>query len=103
MNEVRLEFVRHLNFRIGGKLREGKLVIHRIKRMEGDSECWACHWFLTDFSPEDAKTYGDDPLDALLNCVRFISSLIDTEKKRGNAIWWKQEDDRAGLECLLPL
>jgi hypothetical protein len=103
MNEIRLGIARDLKLRIGGQLRQGRLAIHSIKKLDGEDECWACHWFLTDLSPQDARTFGDDPLDALLNCVRFISSVIDNEMKHGNAIWWKQEDDKAGLECLLPL
>src|SRR5205809_3708869 len=96
MSIIPLKIERSLNFRIDGKTAQGFLKVGDLRKKESESnlaECWACSWSLSEIHPETAEVCGEDPLDALLNCLRLIRTLIENHKSIGYEVWWLAEGD----------
>ena len=103
MKELEFKIERQLSFRVRGQLKSGKLCIGGLQkdsRSERDSP-WICFWSLSEIHPETGNIYGEDPLDALLNCVRFLINLIEKHKSNGIEVWWNREGDLARLTPVL--
>jgi hypothetical protein len=98
LSTFRLE--RTLHFQFGDSETTGVLFIGDIRWIEEKNK-WACHWSLSHVHPEIGKTYGSDPLDALVKAIDFLSILIRGSEADGLVVWWEQRNDHAGL--LFPL
>ena len=92
---------RVLQFEIRGKYSTGKLYIGGLRRdSEEEDGFWACDWSLDEIHPKVGKINGIDGLDALLNCVLFVTNLIQRHASIGYEIWWHEKGDMAGLSLL---
>jgi hypothetical protein len=97
MTNLELKLCRELTFRIRGKVSKGSLQIHRISKIE-NKDRWACYWSLAYVHPEIGRIFGEDPIDALFQCLDFIGNLIRGSEKDGLGIWWQYEGDHCGLQ-----
>ena len=92
----KLEFRRELRYRIHGEYVTGELFVGDIvPRSDGK---WLCHWSLSFVHPEIGVQFGDDPLDALYECLFFVGRLIHGSELDGLQIWWRIEGDHAGFD-----
>ena len=93
---IELNFQRELTFCIRGETKKGLLQIFKVRPVEGRDR-WECHWSLAYVHPEVGRIFGDDPLDAIFQCLDFIGNLITGSQKNGLRVWWQYEGDSCGL------
>lgn len=93
-NTIKLGLERDLNFRADAKIFSGTLKIDRIELTSTGR--WSCHWSC-EYLCDDGHVFGDDPLDALVCCLRLISGLIVDAPKTGLTVWWKEIGDNGRL------
>ena len=62
-----------------------------------ERETWACHWSIHQIHPEEAKLYGEDPLQALDLTLHFLANLIRGSIEDGIDMWWLNEGDQCGF------
>ena len=92
-----ITFERSLRFqRADGSEVNGKLVIGDLEWNEKRSK-WACRWSIEPIHPECGEIYGEDPLDAFIRALDFLSILIRGSEDDGLKIWWKLPDDHVGI------
>jgi hypothetical protein len=98
-NRISCRLQREVNLSSGGEQSKILLTIHGIVRVQEPpgKACWACLWSLGKIHPRVGRIYGEDPLAALLNCVRFLIMVLKNEESLGHRIWWLQEGDCGGL------
>lgn len=90
-----IQLSRELTFEINGEQKKGVLRIDGVEQLTETK--WACYWSLSYINPERAKIYGADALDALTNCLNFITDLIRGSEEDGLKIWWHCEGDHGGM------
>ena len=95
---LRLERVLH--FQLSDQETTGTLFVGDIRWQE-EKKKWVCHWSLSNVHPEIGQIYGDDPLDALIKTLDFLSVLIRGSENDGLIVWWQNRNDHAGI--LFPL
>jgi hypothetical protein len=69
-----------------------------IASAEGMAERWYCRWSLTPLHPTGGRSYGEDPLQAITNCIAFLRHLFANYDRRGLSIYWLQKGDLGGFE-----
>ena len=90
------DFRRKLIFHIEGEEKEGELFVGDVKaRPDGT---WLCHWSMSYVHPEIGMQVGDDPLDAIYHCIRFIEKLIRGSEEDGLQIRWRFAGDHGGFD-----
>lgn len=89
-------FRREVSFRIRGEEERGELFVGELE--ERPDGTWLCHWSLTHVHPERGAQVGDDPLDAIYQCLRFVEELIKGSEQDGLIIWWRFRGDHAGFD-----
>ena len=92
---------RDLHIDFAGRETRGRLVIGKLRRKRKRGEltaCWSWSWSLSELHPQEGDVCGEDPLNALQNCLRLIRLLIQNHKELGYEIWWLQKGDEGGLE-----
>jgi hypothetical protein len=58
---------------------------------------WQCDWSLEVLHPERGWIYGEDPLDAFMQCAHFIGGLLQGFDEDGCHVWWRWKGDGGGL------
>lgn len=99
-SETAFELVRDVHIRVRGRHRRGKLVIGAPKRKPHNGKLaptWACSYAITGIDDVGTEICGEDPLDALVNCLRFVRKLIEKHKSIGYEVWWLEEGDNGCL------
>jgi hypothetical protein len=92
-----LAFERELEFLIGGEWKKGRIYVGEL--VKATPTRWACHWSISYICPEKGRIYGDDPLDALFGCLRFVGRLIRGSEEDGLVVKWRLDGDHAGFEA----
>lgn len=92
--EFRLE--RNINVRWHGVESPGPLTVGPIRWLP-ERGSWACYWSIHQIHPEEAKLYGDDPIQALERTLRFVANLIRGSIEDGIDMWWQNEGDECGF------
>lgn len=90
-------FRRRIRRRLQGKLRSEELVIELPERLEGGpglATVWRCQWSLSKTSPSRQPVYGEDALDALINCLVFLKTTLLED---GSNASWLEPGDEIGL------
>jgi len=103
-NNLELNIDRPLHFVINGRRSLGKITLGTLRKkpQKGDlGECWGCLCSISHISPKPREVCGEDPLDALLNCARFLKGLIVGHKDLGYKVYWLSEGDDGGLDQIL--
>ncbi|SRR6266550_3978332 len=93
---IDVRFERELQFMIRGERKTGTLFVGDL-RYDSERRRWGCHWSLSFVHPEIGRLFGDDPLDAFVTTLDFVSSLIRGSEQDGLVVWWRYEGDHAGL------
>jgi hypothetical protein len=102
--ETKIDFIiqrkLHLSSRRSGQKTKTSIVsIGGIERMPGGHD--ACYFKVPLHSRKRKKIYGEDPMQALLLCLRHVRELIQTEMEHRNVdIWWVKKGDGGGFELL---
>ena len=99
MSELTVSFRRDLKFRLRGEIEEGQLFIGDVRKQEDGQ--WVCYWSLSFVHPELGKHYGNDALDSMYKCIRFVGGLIRGSEEDGLQVWWRFEGDHAGFDVPL--
>jgi hypothetical protein len=84
-----------LTFEIEGKNQKGELFVGKL--VQRDDGRWICHWSLSVVHPELGQQFGDDPLDALYQCLRFVEELIKGCEEDGLKVHWRFQGDHCGF------
>lgn len=93
--EFRLE--RTIRVRRGvGPETAGPLTVGPIRWLP-ERRRWACYWSIHVIHPEEARLYGDDPMQALDRTLEFIGNLIRGSIEDGFEMWWRFEGDACGF------
>ena len=99
--DIVLNFRRELSFRTVADTRKGEVHIERISFI-ADRRCWACYWSISFIRPRsDQPIYGEDPLQALILTLSFITSLLRSPGTPDLQIWWLTEGDNGGFPVQL--
>ena len=77
---------RKLHFSFRGKHRTGFVTIGSI--FQKSNGVWACRCRIAVILHRAANTYGEDPLQALTLCLKFVRDLIRGSEEDGWEIWW---------------
>jgi hypothetical protein len=93
--DFRLERIIHV--RRGERESSGPLTIGPIRWLP-ERQSWACFWSIHGIHPEEAKLYGEDPIQALDITLAFLSNLIHGSIEDGYQMWWLDEGDACGLK-----
>jgi hypothetical protein len=96
--------VDHFNFRLertihvlwNGVPSTGPLTLGPIEWLPTRKR-WACHWSIHAIHSEQAKMYGDDPIQALDQTIKFITDFIRRSIEDGIQMWWQYEGDICGF------
>ena len=59
--------------------------------------CWACSWSVHVIHPEEARIYGEDPIQALDRTLWFLMKFIHGHIEEGFSMWWQHEGDACGF------
>jgi hypothetical protein len=99
MESFNFTLEREVSIEIRGRRSTGKLRVGGIEKTDSADPdgFWVCYWSLDEIHPSVGKIYGVDALDALLNCIQFLRTLIERHKEAGYRVWWNAEGDDAGL------
>lgn len=95
MDYGQLTLKRELDIEFEGESRKVELFVGNVIA-RGDGR-WVCHWSLGLVHPDVGKQFGDDPLDAIYQCLRFIEELIKGFEKDGLRARWRFEGDHCGF------
>jgi hypothetical protein len=101
MHDQSIVISRDLHMTVAGRKTRGKLLIGNLRKKDKTADlaaCWCCSWSLTQVHPDKADVCGEDPLDALQNCLRLVRSLIQNHKDLGYDVWWLEKGDEGGLD-----
>jgi hypothetical protein len=88
-------YKRSLNIVVEGETHSTTLYIVKLEQISDGQ--WACYWTMEFVQPQEARIYGDDPLQALYRCINFIEDLIKGLNKIGKTIWWTYDGDCGGF------
>src|SRR4051794_9093714 len=91
---IPLQIVRQINFQKSEHSFSGELRLDRLEQI-GERK-WACYWSC-DYMCENGRIYGEDSLQALMNCLSFIADLFRDARGNGLSIWWKSPSDGSGF------
>jgi hypothetical protein len=100
MLTMTMKFTRKLNVRIRGRDVHGEITISPPKLKPGTkayAPAWVCLCTVTPIDKSPSEICGEDPLDAVLNCIRFIARLIEKHKPLGYRVWWLHNGDDGGF------
>src|SRR5579859_5901107 len=89
-------FSRKLNFRLCERSWSGNAVISGPveEPAKGDHlACWYCFFELSEICPIPGKVYGEDSIDAFINALKQIHTLIQKHRELGYEVWWETEGD----------
>lgn len=86
-------FEREVTVTTGGLDRAGMLRI--VLGTQGDHS--TCISFIPHVDEHDRKHYGDDQLQALCLCLKYVRMQIELAASQGVVIWWAEPGDN----CLL--
>jgi hypothetical protein len=92
---------RRLKYIEGGEEMIANLQItgpENLTSAEGMAERWHCRWSLTPVHPTGGRCYGEDPLQAITNCLAFLRLLFADYNRKGLSIFWFKEGDLGGFE-----
>jgi hypothetical protein len=92
--EFRLE--RTIHVRRAGPATSGPLTVGPIRWLS-ERGTWACYWSIHVIHSEEARLYGDDPIQALDRTLEFITNLIHGSIEDGFTMWWQSEGDGCGF------
>jgi hypothetical protein len=92
--DFRLE--RTIRVRRGGPETSGPLTIGPIRWLP-ERKSWACYWSIHVIHPEEARIYGDDPLQALERTLGFFANFINGSIEDGFEMWWQDKGDACGF------
>jgi hypothetical protein len=93
---AKFELRRTLTFRIRDRLEKGDVYVGNIA-FRADKGKWVCHWSIAFIHPEVFYIFGNDPLDALISTLDFLTSLIRGSERDGLVVWWRSEGDHGGF------
>lgn len=80
----------------GGLTTEGDVTIWSL-RFDESKAMWACQWSMDIVHPNRANVLGEDPMDAVSLCLRFLGTLIRGHENDGWRIHWLVEGDHGGF------
>jgi hypothetical protein len=92
--EIDFRFERVLQFESEGRQFTGVVRIGGISEVDG---AFACRFSISVLDNKEREIYGEDPLHALILCLRHISRLIDMVVADGMKIWWLAPGDCGGF------
>lgn len=98
MTEIPLLLEREVTFQFGDTREKGKITLGGLERVS--DRLWGCWYSISHISPERNRIYGEDPMDALANCIGFLSGLIQGSEDDGLKVWWQYAGDHCGLNLL---
>jgi hypothetical protein len=89
-------FERELHFDKGSETKTGIVRISGIRQIDNTSACEFHIPYL--LKQKQRSIYGEDSLQAIMLCLRFVRSVIDTaEQVDGMSIWWTEPGDHGGF------
>ena len=90
------ELRRTLNLSEHGGVRAIILCIHAPRRASA-GQAWASECSIEGVLPNPRRIYGEDPLDAFLNCVSFCRETLRGFNSENHLVWWLEKGDEGGI------
>ena len=100
MNETSFKIEREVHVRMNGRQSTEKFSIGGLRKKDKEgklAECWVCSCSFPLLFSQPANICGEDPLNAFMNCIRFLRGLIQNHKTLGYEISWIEKGDDGGL------
>ena len=89
-----LNLTRELFVEANGKTLETKVVIQSLEIRSENK--WLCNWSIP-YLCERGAAFGSDPIEALITCLKIISTFLQKSQADGIRVHWKVRGDNAGF------
>lgn len=96
MNKIDFQLRRELNIQDGKTRKKRQLIIGGLSQA-ARGKPWGCYCSIPGITSSRTIIYGEDELNALINCLIFCTVTLKEYNSGGKRAWWLDPKDLGGL------